>query len=212
MQQEYELDRLIRSAVTGATPSPSLLLARIERSLDGRRPRLFWPWRWPAFAGAALLVLLCALAIPRLAARHSMHLLCQDAADDHRSEVVLREPRLWHTGTEITAIAQRVVPSARIPQNLAGLPLEKARICGLLQARALHLVYGSGARQVSVFLMLRQDLPSDSLPPSAPAHPLHHEDDYGISVTTFAGNGLGIAIVGNSSLTGNVAAQLADVL
>jgi len=215
LQQEYELDRLLSAAVNGGTPPEAAMVTRIEQALDSKlaRRQLFWAWRWPALAGAAALVLFCALAISRFSANNSMHLLCQDAADDHRSEVVLRQPRPWRTGSQIGELALRVVPTASIPQTLAGLPLEKARICGLLQAQALHLVYGSGAQQVSVFLMLQHDLPSDSLPsPAVKAHALHQENDYGVSVATFAGDGLGVAVVGDSGLARSVAEQLVNAL
>lgn len=214
LQQEYELDRLIRAAVTAATPSESALLTRIQQHLQVKRAR-WLPWHWPrpALAGAVALVLLCAVALFRFNSTNPMHSLCQDAADDHRSEVVMNQPRPWHTGPEIAVLAHRVVPSARIPQSVAGLPLEKARICGLLQARALHLVYGSGAQQISVFFMPRQELPSDSLPPpTATSQQLHEENDYGVSVATFAGGGMGIAVVGNSDLTHNAAQQLVGAL
>lgn len=215
LQQEYEFDRLIRSAVNSATPPEDGVVARIEQALEGKRARwpMLWSWRWPALAGAAALALVCAVAISRFTANDPMHRLCQDAADDHRSEVVLREPRTWRTGSQINELALRVVPNTRVPQKLAGLTLEKARICGLLQARALHLVYGSGAQEVSVFLMLQHDLPSRSLPPPTLAtHRLHQENDYGVSVATFAGDGLGVAVVGNPDLTRGIAEQLANAL
>jgi hypothetical protein len=214
LQQEYELDRVVTAAVSAATPSDASLVARLHQALPHTRVRAsrWQAWRWPALAFAATLLLAAGLALTRFSSRDPMHLLCQDAADDHRSEVVLREPRPWHTGSEIATLAARVVPHAAIPQSVAGLPLEKARICGLLQARALHLVYGRGAREVSVFLMLQSDLPSASLPPSAAVARLHQEEDYGVSVTTFAGTGLGVAVVGDSQLSRDVADELARAL
>ena len=209
LQQEYELDRLITTAVSQATPPAHDLVARIEQKLDDKRLRRFfsWQWRWPAFAGAAALVLLCAVAISRFTAADPMHALCQDAVDDHRSEVVLHEPRHWHTGSQIDALVRRTVPGTQIPPALAGLTLQKARICGLLDATALHLVYGNSSQQVSVFLVLQRDLPSDSLPTQA-ATRLHQESDSGMTAASFAGDGLGVVIVGSPDITRNVADQL----
>lgn len=209
LQQEYELDRLVMSAVSQATPRTHELVARIEHALDSGRPRrpFFLQWRWPAFAGAAVLVLLSALTISRFTAPNSMHLLCQDAVDDHRSEVVLREPRKWRTSSsEINDLVRRTVPSVQVPDKLADFSLQKARLCGLLDADALHLVYGNGSQQVSVFLMLRRNLPNDSLPSRDSR--LHQENDAGISATSFAGSGLGVVVVGNPTVTRNVADQL----
>lgn len=216
LQQEYELDRLITAAVNRATPAADGLVAQLEQRLEGKRAWRFfpWQWRWPALAGAAAMVVLFAIAFSRLTTNTPMHALCLDAVDDHRTEVVLREPRQWHTSSEeIAGLARRTVPAVQVPQNIAGLPLQKARICGLLQATALHLVYGNGAQQVSVFVMLRRELPSDSLPaPTAGADRLHQENDAGMGVASFAGDGLGVVVVGNPNLTRNVADQLARSL
>lgn len=210
LQQEYELDRLITGAVNRATPTADDLVARIEQRLEGKRGWRFlpWQWRWPALAGAAAVVLLCAVVLTRFSASNSMHALCLDAVDDHRTEVVLHEPRRWHSSNEINDLVRRTVPEAQIPQTIAGLPLQKGRICGLLQAQALHLVYGNGAQQVSVFFMLRRDLPSDSLPVPNSGKRLHQENDGGIGVASFAGDGLGVVVVGNPDLARNIADQL----
>ena len=209
LQWEYELDRLITTAVNAGTPSPDALLGRIEQKLGSRRPFLL-QWQWPAFAGAAAMVLLFALALPRFTSHDPMHLLCLDAVDDHRSEVLQREPRTWHTGGDISGLVQRTVPGAQLPQAVAGLSLQKARICELLRAPALHLVYGSGGQQVSVFVMLPQDLPSGSLPrPTPPATRLHQENDSGIAVTSFGGKGFAVVVAGSPDLAPNVAGQLA---
>lgn len=211
LQQEYELDRLVVAVVSQEAPPAAELMRRIETALETRpkwRP-LPLRWRWAALAGAAAVVLLSAVAVLRFNASDPMHLLCQDAADDHRSEVVLHEPRHWHTSSsEIADLARRTVPAATVPQNVAGLSLQKARICGLLQASALHLVYGNGSQQVSVFMMLRRDLPYDSLPSRAAGHRLHRENDFGISVASFSGDGLGVVVVGSPDLARNVAEQL----
>jgi hypothetical protein len=209
LQREYELDRLITTAVSGGTPPADALLARIEQKLGSRRPFLL-PWRWPALAGAAAMILLFALALPRFTSHDPMHLLCLDAMDDHRSEVLQREPRTWHSGSDISGLVQRTVPGAQVPQTVAGLSLRKARICELLRAPALHLVYGVGVQQVSVFVMLPQDLPPGSIPqPTLPANRLHLENDSGIAVASFGGKGLAVVVAGSPDVTPDVAGQLA---
>jgi anti-sigma factor RsiW len=213
LQMEYELDRLIIAEVDRGSP-PDGLVVRIEQQLEAQRaPWLLSWWRWPALAGAMATVLLFALVFPRFTAGGRMHLLCKDAVDDHRSEVVMRQAITWHTGSEISDLVRRTVPRAQIPQTVAGLSLQKARICDLLQAPALHLVYGNGAQQVSVFFLLPQDLPSGSLPPPAAAsNRLHQENDSGIAVASFTGKGVGVVVVGNQGITGNVAGQIARSL
>ncbi|HEV2117456.1 MAG TPA: hypothetical protein VGR48_15600 [Terriglobales bacterium] len=214
LQMEYELDRLITAEVDRGAPPADGVLDRIEQKLDAQRAQWLLPWwRWPALAGAAAAVLLFALVVPRFTASGRMHLLCKDAVDDHRSEVVQRQAVTWQTGSEISGLVLRTVPRAQIPQTVAGLSLQKARICDLLQAPALHLVYGNGAQQVSVFFLLPQDLPSGSLPPpAATRNSLHQENDSGIAVASFAGKGVGVVVVGNDGIAGDVAGQLARSL
>ncbi|HKW24941.1 MAG TPA: hypothetical protein VJN48_04110 [Terriglobales bacterium] len=208
LQREYELDRLITTAVNAGTPPAEDLVARIEQKLGSRLP-FFLPWRWPALAGAAAMVLLFALALPRFTSHDPMHLLCLDAMDDHRSEVLQREPRTWHSGSDISGLVQRTVPGAQVPQTVAGLSLQKARICELLRAPALHLVYGGGAQQVSVFVMLPQDLPPGAIPrPTLPASRLHQENDSGIAVASFGGKGLAVVVAGSPDVAPYVASQL----
>jgi len=214
LQQEYEFDRLLIAAVNREVPPVDQLLDRVGKALDDKRSwrLIFAPrqWRWPALAGTAAVVLLCAFALTRFTAGDPMHLLCQDAVEDHTSEVVMHEPRHWHTtANEISDLARRTVSLPQVPRTLAGLSLQKARVCGLLQAPALHLVYGNGLQQFSVFLMRRQDLPSNSLPSEATlAARLHQESDAGVLVTSFADNGLGVVVVGNSNTTRNIANEL----
>ena len=214
LQMEYELDRLIIAEVDRGAPPADGVVARIEQKLDAQRaPWLLSSWRWPALASVAAALLLFALLVPRFTASGRMHLLCQDAVDDHRSEVMLRQAITWRTGTEISDLVRRTVPQAQIPQTVAGLSLQKARICDLLQAPALHLVYGNGTQQVSVFFLLPQNLPSGSLPPPATTSSrLHQENDSGVSVASFAGKDVGVVVVGNDGITGNVAGQLARSL
>lgn len=215
LQQEYELNRVVMAAVSRGTPRFDGLVERIERSLDASPAsrRLVFPGRWPVLAGSAALVLLFAVAIVRFTASNPMHLLCQDAFDDHRTEVVQREPRQWKTGrNEIADLARRTIPGVEVPQKVAGLSLEKGRICGLLQATALHLVYGQGPHEVSVFLMLRRELPSDSLPRPNSGSSVHQETQSGIAAASFADGRMGIVVVGDSNLAHHAATQLAGSL
>jgi len=106
-------------------------------------------------AAAAAMVLLAAglawwvrqgIAVPRLYG---------DAARDHRLEVVEHQPRRWRSGlAEVNALAARFGLSGATLAALhpAGYTLERAKICGLDGGPALHLVYASGNREVSLYV------------------------------------------------------------
>ncbi len=211
LQQEYELDRLVKAAVEHRVPPPEPLAAAIRLRMDGDRQTLRRPaivfWRHPAFAAAFAALLLASLFTWKLTFGNPMHLLCADAADDHRDEVVLAQPRRWRTGPEISQVAGRTIATTALPVNAGGLALSKARICELQGARALHLVYGDGPKQISVFVMMQSDLPRWSVPSSRTRN-IHQEHDLGMNVASFSTNGFGVVVVGGDKVVHDAATDL----
>jgi anti-sigma factor RsiW len=78
-----------------------------------------------------------------------------DAALDHHEEVVEKQPRRWRTASgEIGALAAADGLSYAALTSLAarGYTLVRAKHCGIDGQAMLHLVFGNGAREYSVFL------------------------------------------------------------
>jgi anti-sigma factor RsiW len=112
--------------------------------------------RWVAAAlGVAATLLLIAggyVLVPRQVAQ-----VYADAAEDHQTEVVDHRLRRWFFDrAQIDALAQGQGITAAVPAEVgAGYHLERARICRLDGLTYLHLVYGDGVREFSLFLRPR---------------------------------------------------------
>lgn len=207
---ERRLDQLVSRAVSDAAPSSAGLQYRIAEHVAGRPPvRAQW-WRMAAVA-AAVASMALGLAIWRGVSGYQVHMLCADAADDHHTEITLREARRWRTAPqEISDLAKRELGSGEVPQTIEGenLALARARVCRLRGARYMHLVYGGGAREVSVFLAL--DKPGQTLNRSGMPTPIHDERDLGVDVSTFRlGN---LVVVVASDITAGLSTQVANEL
>jgi anti-sigma factor RsiW len=161
VEQWASVDVRLRAAVGYEMPSTADLDRSVMRQIRSdslTRRRGF-------MVGAAALVLLAAgsawwvrpAAVPRLYA---------DAARDHRLEVVDRQQRRWHfESSEVNALAGRFGLSGTDVTRLApaGYRLEHAKICGLDGEPALHLVYASSAREVSLYVRRNSATPAGQL-------------------------------------------------
>ncbi len=88
--------------------------------------------------------------------------LFADAAQDHRNEVVRRQPRTWLTDPKRMAdLAQRNGIPAQVLATLMppGYRLTEAKLCRLDGRIFLHLVYAQGDGQFSTFLRARDAQP-----------------------------------------------------
>ena len=146
---DSELDALLREACE-REPVP---VTALERSIRGRMRRRTLALRWMAVAAAV------AVIAAGLSYRARVPGVFEQAARDHRAEVVEHGPRRWRTdNAAIDGIARRFGFSAEEAAQLApaGYRLEHAKICGLDGKPALHLVYSgtdvSGAREFSVYI------------------------------------------------------------
>jgi anti-sigma factor RsiW len=149
--EDRSLDATLRSALGGFAPDTGRLEQTLRRkiSVDRRRRRLAW-----AGAIAATVVLLAggALAWARWTRPPQWY---ADAALDHRTEVIERQPRRWRSSeTELAALAaQNGLQLGQVSALAApGYRLERAKICRIDGRRMLHLVFSSETRRYSVFV------------------------------------------------------------
>lgn len=208
---ERRLDQLVSHAVNEAAPSSAALQLRLAEQIAGRPAvRLQW-WRMATVA-ASLASLVLGFAVWRGVTGYQVHLLCADAADDHHTEITQNQARRWRTAPqEIADLAKRELGgSGELPQSIEGqnLALTRARVCRLRGTRFMHLVYGSGPREVSVFLGL--DKPGQSVTHDAMPTPIHDERDLGVDISTFRMGNLVVVVA--SDVTGGFSTQVANQL
>ena len=207
---ERRLDNLVSHAVNESAPSSAALQMRIAEHVSGRSaPRFQW-WRLATVA-AAISSIALGLAIWQGISGYQVHLLCADAADDHHTEITMREARRWRaTPQEISDLVHRELGAMDVPQTIEGqhLTLSRARVCRLKGSRFMHLVYANGEREVSVFLAL--DKPGEPVKRNDMPGPIHAEEDLKVDVSTFRMGNLVVVVA--SDLAAGLSTQVANEL
>ncbi len=155
IEEQSLLDQRLAQALGSDLPDSS----RVEQAVRGRIGLLACSGAKGArslrrlwVAAAAIAVLAAFLLFPPAPRIYA------EAARDHHTEVVEKQPRRWRsTPAEIDAVASQVGLSFARAAALApaGYRLEHAKICGLDGVRALHLVFTNGAGEYSVYLLPR---------------------------------------------------------
>jgi len=142
MEQHAALDARLRKALCAGLPDAGALERSVSRRIAKERSR-----RW-MLAAAGLVV--GALTKYRGFWPDSLY---DDAALDHRQEVMEHQPRHWRTdAAEIEKLAARYQLRDVAALAPAGYRLEHAKMCGLEGRPALHLVYTNGVQEVSLFV------------------------------------------------------------
>jgi len=148
---DRNLDATLRSALGGFAPDTGLLEYTLQRRISADRRRRHQAWA-AAIATTAALLAVGALGWARWTRPPQSY---ADAALDHRTEVIDRQPRRWRSSdTELAGLAaQNGLHLAQLTAvAAAGYTLERAKICGIDGRRMLHVVFSSGTRRYSVFI------------------------------------------------------------
>jgi len=169
-QQQY--DALLRATIQRMDVDPSAIQARVRQRISSAPSR--WPAhyrRWLAVSAsgavaAAMLVLGVFLLrhspspqpVYSATSRVPSPTIYEDAADDHRDEVVQGSPREWvYRGAEMDRLLRDQLGAAGDIAALTpdGYALDRARVCELLRRDYLHLVYKRGTSEISMFVRRR---------------------------------------------------------
>ncbi len=152
IEAQLDLDAQLAGAFSGSDADcqrvEERFRAQLARERAGRR------WWYGAAIAASLLIGVTAGAIWLEPAAPTPPWF-SDAARDHRVEVMEKQPRRWRsTDDELEALAamhglSHAQISALAP---AGYRLERAKNCGINGQRSLHLVFGNGEREYSLYL------------------------------------------------------------
>lgn len=153
LERQVALDTRLRDAFSSELPDASTLEQSVRARIARDRSR-----RWTLVAASAAAVLFAALLGYRMLQPDRLFpdRLFYDAARDHRMEVVEHQPRRWRTDpADIGKLTARYGLSNLSLIAPAGYRLERAKMCGLDGAAALHLVYTNGAQEFSFYVRTR---------------------------------------------------------
>ena len=135
--------------------------ARLVESTRERISALQRRRRAALAGGIAAAILLLAAATYGVTQLVPSPRLYAEAAQDHRAEVIDRQPRRWRTGAAAieTATQQHGLSFARASALAPeGYSLVRAKNCGLDGQRMLHLIFSDGMREYSVYLRTHRSL------------------------------------------------------
>jgi anti-sigma factor RsiW len=155
IEEHQELNKGIRAALRSESMDTSPLRMRVLAEIERQRTVTIFtaashPFRIAFAAAAGLLIMLTIGATNRDNARY------EQASLDHAVEVVMAKHVEWRT--QSTSIGQLVSQCMKTPpqlQQLAipGYQLLRGKECGIAKTPYIHLVYGNGAQQISMYIL-----------------------------------------------------------
>ena len=183
--------------------------ARLEQKIRGQlgdamldpqpppKPRaLWWRWRWAISSAVAVLLLAAVLYTP-IKNRYDAHLMCREAVEDHREEVIENQPRKWRTADADVQVLLTRLGETSLPKTAGPLTFERARICTLGGRDFIHAVYSSGRREYSVFIAPVEKAPSAH---TIPASLVRAESIANTAVAEYRSNAHMLIVAGDSQV------------
>ena len=198
IEELQALDRSLYQLLQNENIDATQLHGRVMNQIQREQPR---PPFWRALRitmAAAALVLCAALGFAAYQGNQRYKL----AEMDHVNEVVTGHQQLWQTNeADIEALAAKRLSIQLQPQELMipGYKLLRGRRCLVGTHHYLHLVYGNGAEEMSLYILPKQDLDLFSRVSSLLLSHLHSRAESGYNVTEGDLKGWRILLVGTAS-------------
>jgi anti-sigma factor RsiW len=155
IEEHQELNKGIRAALLSESVDATAVRRRVLADIKGQRTVSIFtaarhPFRVALAVAAGLLIVLTIGVTNRDNARY------EQASLDHVEEVVRAEHVEWRT--QSSSIGQLVFQCMATPpqlQQLAipGYQLLRGKECGIAKTPYIHLVYGNGAQQISMYIL-----------------------------------------------------------
>jgi len=158
MEHQREFDARIREGLAEKVETTALV-SRIRGRISAQRR-----WRQVQWLAAACAIVIAVIGW-RLMIDRRVPLVCIDAAEDHRDEVIDRRHRNWTSdAAALSALAHRIgFESIDAPALApAGYRFEHGKLCRLDGHAFVHLVYANGNGEVSIFLRPRSGATKES--------------------------------------------------
>lgn len=154
-----DLDRGVKTAFLDGEMDAAALRLRVLAQIDAEQKKPL-PWKRSSVVGRAFATAAALCVAVGLTAAHRENSRYEQASMDHVNEVVMAQPKAWHTeanGMEgyieeriDTANGQRLF-------SVPGYQLIQAKECELAQKRYVHMVYGNGLQRVSVYVLSQHE-------------------------------------------------------
>lgn len=213
IEQQRRFDSRLRESVLAESVDTSALEARVRAKIVygdvAAPPRHFWQL---AIAAAVLLMVAAGVGYKALVSARVPQVFA-DAADDHRDEIIAKQPRRWlsdRSAIEALAARQNVPMTAIDSLESQGYHLEKAKVCELDNQRYLHLVYSSNAQEYSVFLRRADGKSVGSHPKEVVnGRPIYESDRGNLHVASFQAPAINGLVVADS--TAEAAIRAAEI-
>ena len=151
--REIELmDARLRAAFSEEPPDASAVQLAVRKHI-AEQQRRHWMRAW-VVVGLAAAVILAVVGYGAFRRTGGTNVYA-DLAQDHRREVVDRQPRHWRSAPEeLDPLIARYGVTDRMVAGLApsGYRLEHAKTCLMAGKPVLHMVYSDGSREFSVYV------------------------------------------------------------
>jgi anti-sigma factor RsiW len=154
IEEHQELNKGIRTALLSESVDANAVRRRVLAEIKGQQTvSIFTTAAHPfriAFAVAAGLLIMLTIGANRDNARY------EQASLDHVEEVVMARHAEWRT--QAGSIGQLVSQCMKTPPQLQalsipGYQLLRGKECGISKTPYIHLVYGNGAQQISMYIL-----------------------------------------------------------
>ena len=154
VEEEQALDKALKHALLREPVHAAALRSRVRHLMHPERGDRLFLMRHPMQAALAIAAML--LMAITLVVAHRDNLRYEEASADHVNEVVRAAPKSWQTedGSIAQLVAQRLaVPAAVLQLTIPSYRLLRGKECSIASNRYVHLVYGDGKQELSMYLL-----------------------------------------------------------
>jgi anti-sigma factor RsiW len=170
INEQIRLDSRLAAVLAGAKIDSRRVEQHVRMAIASERRVHRW------WAGAAIATVVAGIVSVSFFVRWKAApapALFAEAARDHRVEVIEKQPRHWRVAPsdiENVTVRHGLTYAQASSLAAAGYKLERAKNCGIEGQRTLHLVFGNGAREYSLYV--RSDTARH-----APIRVVHQKDE-----------------------------------
>lgn len=203
VEEERDLDIGLRAALLAVPIDATALRLRVLVDIHKPASREAFPLKRPpvsiAFGVAAMLLVMITLGLA-----HRDNVRYEDACADHVGEVVMARQKDWKTqdSSLMQLVTQRLGVPTGLPQlSIPGYQLLRGKECSIAKNHYIHLVYGDGSQQISIYVLERDEHGLLSRIAASLLPPVRSQTKAGYNVTEGDSHGRRILLVSSLPTT-----------